>query len=184
MTSEHRDQAWLEELFDRYGGRLRAFAIRRVGPDNADDIVSEVFAITWQRRREVQDAALPWLYQLARHAVLHHLRASSRRSALADTIAAGSRDRPAASAEDQSQALVDSILDGLNETDAEVLRLTVWDQLTPSEIAQVLDLSPAAARNRLMRARRHAQELYESHASDRARAPTTPSSIEPCPTLT
>ena len=177
-----RDRAWLEGLFDQYGGRLRAFAIRRVGPDNADDIVSEVFAATWQRRHDVQDDALPWLYQLARNTVGHHLRANSRRSSLADTLAAGLRDQPSASAEEQSRTLVDSILDDLDETDAEVLRLTVWDQLTPSEIAEVLGLSPGAARNRLMRARRRAQELYAASATDRA--PLPPTTVKPCPTLT
>ena len=63
-------------------------------------------------------------------------------------------------AEDVTAALVDSVLDHLAELDAEVLRLAVWEELTPAEIATVLDLAPSAARTRLMRARRRAQAAY------------------------
>ena len=45
--------------------------------------------------------------------------------------------------------------------DAEIMRLAVWEQLEPAEIAQVLGIRPGAARNRLMRARRKAQLLFE-----------------------
>lgn len=184
MTHRHpgRERVWLEELFDRHGQQLRAFAIRRVGPDNADDVVSEAFEITWRRRLEVPEPALPWLYQTTRNVVLHHHRSRFRQSALTDAVAAGLRERSAASAEEQSRSIVDSILDGLDLIDAEVLRLTVWEQLTPAEIAVVLQLSPGATRNRLMRARRHAQKLYESSLG-RVVAVSHPSAVEPCPTL-
>lgn len=179
---EGRDRDWLAGVFDQYGVLLRAFAIRRVGPDNADDIVSEVFAIAWRRRVEVPEPPLPWLYQTTRNVVLHHHRSRARLYVLTDAVVAGQRERSAPSAEDQSRSVVDSILDGLDPTDAEVLRLTVWEQLTPAEIAVVLQLSPGAARNRLMRARRRAQELYESSLGDDLARPFPPS-VEPCSTL-
>ncbi len=57
-------------------------------------------------------------------------------------------------------AVVDSVLAGLEPTDAEVLRLTVWEELTPTEISQVLGVKPGAIRVRLLRARQRAQDLY------------------------
>lgn len=74
-TSGERDRAWLEQLFDQHSRHLRAFAVRRVGADAADDVVSEVFATAWRRRDDVPEPALAWLFQTARHAVLHHVRA-------------------------------------------------------------------------------------------------------------
>ena len=47
-----RDRAWLESLFDAHAGALRAFAVRRVGVDDGDDIVAEVFVTAWRRRNE------------------------------------------------------------------------------------------------------------------------------------
>ncbi|TRY19843.1 sigma-70 family RNA polymerase sigma factor [Tessaracoccus rhinocerotis] len=69
-------------------------------------------------------------------------------------------------ADDHSRVEVDSVLDHLSPDDAEILRLTIWEELTPSEIAEVLDISPGAARNRLMRARAKAQRIHELSSSD------------------
>lgn len=157
-----RDRAWLEDLFDRHSRHLRAFAVRRVGLDAADDVVSEVFATAWRKRHDVPEEPLAWLFQTARHRVMHHLRGSTRRATLRDSVGRDARPTPTPSAEDESRVLVDAILDELPATEAEILRLTVWEQLTPSEIAVVLDITPGAARTRLMRARRRAQELYEA----------------------
>lgn len=155
-----RGRSWLEDLFDAHHARLLAFAVRRVGPDDADDVVSEVYAVAWRRRAEVPDPALPWLYQAARNVVLHHYRADGRRAGLAEAVAAvGSPHSP--SAEATSAAVIDSVLEGLEPLDAEVLRLTVWEELTPSEIATVLSITPGTVRTRLMRARRRAQEHYQ-----------------------
>ena len=57
-------------------------------------------------------------------------------------------------------------------TDAEILRLTAWEQLTPAEIAVVLDLSDSAARTRLMRARQRAKRLL-----DEPPAPSRPAAV-------
>ncbi len=49
----------------------------------------------------------------------------------------------------------------LNETDAEVLRLDAWEQLSAVSIAAVLEIEPDAARQRLHRARRHLAREYD-----------------------
>lgn len=59
------------------------------------------------------------------------------------------------------RSVADSVLGQLSATDAEILRLTAWEELTPAEIALVLDLSPEATRARLTRARRRAQRLLD-----------------------
>jgi RNA polymerase sigma-70 factor (ECF subfamily) len=181
MRHPPRDQLWLEHLFDEHATRLRAFAARRVGANNADDIVAEVFTTVWRRRSQVPDPALPWLYQTARHAILHHYRSEARRGTLSVSVLAALPPRAAPSAEDQSRSLVDDILSRLDDTDAEVLQLTIWEQLTPTEIAIVLAISPGAARNRLLRARQRAQQLYQA-ASNPTPITRHRTDVEPCPT--
>ena len=153
-----RDAAWLEHLVETYHQRLHAFATRRVGPDEADDVVGEVFTAAWRRRRDVPDDATTWLFQAARNHVLQHQRSHARRSNLhgALRLVRPQDDATAAAA----RVEIDSVLDQLHPTDAEVLRLTAWEQLTPSEIAEVLRITPGAARTRLMRARQRAQSLF------------------------
>lgn len=154
-----RDRAWLEGLFDGHHARLLAFATRRVGLSEAEDVVAEVFAVAWRRRADVPDPPLPWLYQAARNVILHSHRADRRRAALVES-AGNVAATHAPSAEAASWALVSSVLDSLEPLDAEVLRLTVWEELGPGEIAAVLGISAGAARTRLSRARQRAQALY------------------------
>ena len=153
------DHEWLEALFDLHAAAVRGYAIRRVGPDVADDVVTQVFTTAWRRRSAVPEPALPWLLRTARNVVAHEARSLARRLNVRDAVASTLDDTAIPAAEDASRALAESILDQLPSLDAEVLRLTVWEQLTPAEIAIVLDLSDSAARTRLMRARQRAQAL-------------------------
>jgi RNA polymerase sigma-70 factor (ECF subfamily) len=60
---------------------------------------------------------------------------------------------------------------GLGEEERELLLLVTWDELSPSEAAKVLGLSPLAARSRLHRARRRLRGLLEEHESAERRSP-------------
>lgn len=154
-----RDRDWLTALFDRHHRQVLAYAVRRVGRDHAEDVLAEVFAVAWKRRSNVPEPPLPWLLRAARNHVLHHQRALARRARLHDA-ATEIAPRSAPAAEDASRALVDSVLGSLDEIDAEILRLAVWEELTPAEISEVLGIAPSTARTRLMRARRRAQSAY------------------------
>lgn len=155
------DEEWLASLFDLHASAIRAYASRRVGQDAADDVVSEVFASAWRRRRDIQEPALPWLLRAAHHVVAHERRSLARRLNVRDAVAGVLRIAQAPGADDAGSALAESILAGLNPVDAEILRLSAWEELTPMEIAVVLDLSDSAARTRLMRARQRAQQLLD-----------------------
>lgn len=155
---ELADHQWLENLFDLHATAVRAFAVRRVGPDAADDVVSDVFATAWRRRKDVPEPALPWLLRTARHVVLHEYRKRARDSQLREALTGIAPDR-SPGAEQDSRALAESVLSQLPDVDAEVLRLKAWEELDCVEIAYVLDISHAAARNRLLRARKRAREL-------------------------
>ena len=146
--TEAQDRAWLEELFELHHRLVRAYAVRRVGPESADDVVSEVFAVAWRRRGVVPEPAAGWLLRAARNVVLHEQRSRARRARLATAVATQPLDHSPA-ADHVTTSLIESVLASLPSLDAEILRLSVWEQLTPTEIAYVLDLSPGAARTRL-----------------------------------
>ena len=59
------DAAWFEDLYRTHHPAVLRYAVRRVGPDDADDVVSEVFATAWRRRTAVGEPPLPWLYRAA-----------------------------------------------------------------------------------------------------------------------
>jgi DNA-directed RNA polymerase specialized sigma24 family protein len=58
-------KARLSALFRQHAVDVRSYASRRVGPDDAQEIVAETFLVAWRRIDDVPDPALPWLYQVA-----------------------------------------------------------------------------------------------------------------------
>ncbi len=159
-TAQHED-VWLTDLFAQHSHEVLAYARRRLdSADDADDVVVEVFTTAWRRRESVPPEALPWLYATARNVVSHAIRSESRRSRLGARLASVQslrtpQDDPADRVVDADAArgVVAAALDDLSEPDAELLRLWAWEQLEPTEIAQVLGCSPGTARTRMHRAR-------------------------------
>ncbi|WP_231515602.1 RNA polymerase sigma factor [Herbidospora cretacea] len=55
-------------LLDRYAAQLHRYVVRRLGPDQAEDVVSETFLAAFQHRRRYDlrhPGARPWLYGIA-----------------------------------------------------------------------------------------------------------------------
>jgi RNA polymerase sigma-70 factor, ECF subfamily len=158
-----RDIQWFEGLFTRFHGPVGAYASRRA-PDEADDIVADVFAVAWRKREDVPDNALPWLYAVAAREMLHTFRAHDRRDRLSARLQATTLLVYPDPAEQiagrlDAQEPVTRALGLLSEPDAEVLRLWAWEHLEPAEIATVLGISSVASRVRLHRARRRLESL-------------------------
>ena len=148
------------ELFDRHARAVHGFIARRSGHQSADDLLSEVFLRAVEARARVRPhesgSALPWLYGIARNVVRSHLRSraapiSGVEAAYVDWDAVDARVDARAAAADLRAALA-----SLTETERDVLLLVAWEQLTVTEAAEALDISPNAARSRLHRARARA----------------------------
>lgn len=144
------------DLFRRTAGRLHAYAVRQVGPDAADDVVSETFAIAWRRRERIGIPPLPWLFVVARN-VASTVRRSKRRADQLWLAAVGEQWRAVASESPESEVLTrDVALAALrlcSASDREVLLLTAWDGLGPADAAIVVGCSTRAFTVRLGRAR-------------------------------
>lgn len=159
-----RDEAWFESLYRGEVNRVWAYAARRV-PD-PDDVVADVFITAWHHRNRIPDPPTGWLLRTAHHHVLHAHRATTRRTRLTERVASAG---PTAT-EDPAEAVTAGIdthdrvtraLGLLRPTDRELLTLTAWDELTPADLAAVLDCTPLAARVRLHRARRRLAAVLE-----------------------
>jgi RNA polymerase sigma-70 factor, ECF subfamily len=159
----------LEELFDAHGRAVYAFARRRAGAADADEVVSETFLVAWRRLDDVPVPALPWLLGVARRCLANLTRGEARQSAvrlrLATTpqpVVADVADRPTVS--DQTRRSLARLSPG----EREAITLLAWDGLTPEEAAVALGCSRAAVYLRLHRARRRlAHDLEpDAHTED------------------
>ena len=138
---------------------LRRFLARRTDPATADDVLAETLLVCWRRLDDVPEEPLPWAYGVARNCLANATRGVRRQERLAARIAVV--DPPAAATagpgEGDDPDLAEAI-GALREEDAELLRLWAWEQLTPAEIAAVLDVTPNAVSIRLHRAREKLRE--------------------------
>lgn len=136
-----------------------AYALRRCGPDDAADVASETFVVAWRRLDEMPEepAAKPWLLGVARRVLANQRRGMRRRGDLVKKLSATMAPRfeelsiPAGREE---ALVVTEALKKLSKRDRELLLLTAWEELTPSEIGVMLDVPSSVVRKRLFRARK------------------------------
>jgi RNA polymerase sigma-70 factor (ECF subfamily) len=156
-------------LFDRHATVLFRYLVRRVGVDEADGMLGELFRIAFEKRATYDLArsnARPWLYGIATNLLARHRRREARRfHAMARVLA---QTPPAA---DAAEGIVDAVdaeelwprvaqvLGALPEAERDALVLYVWEDLSYDEIAAALDVPVGTVRSRLNRARMTLREL-------------------------
>src|SRR3954454_24580914 len=77
-----REPARFGAIFDRHATVLHRYLVRRLGPDEADGIVGELFRIAFERRHTFAPGrvrARPWLYGIATNLLAKHRRGEARR---------------------------------------------------------------------------------------------------------
>ena len=174
------EQAHFDRLYTDCYESIRLFCARRVPAEAVDDAVAETFLTVWRRLDEVPggDAALVWMYGVAFRVVGHQWRATARRGRLqsrlrsAGALPVGGADEAALDVVEHR--LVLAALARLKSTDAEMLRLVAWEQLSVTNVAAVLGIEPDAARQRLHRARRNLAREYDRL---RSRSSTAPAAV-------
>lgn len=142
------------------------FAQRRMDPGYAEDLAAETMLVAWRRFEQLPHTrgdSRAWLFGIARNLMLNAQRGQRRRSALEVRIAETVSSTSATDGVEIVARRVDVSRAWrlLTPQHQETLALTVWDDLTSSEAAIVLGVSPVAYRLRLSRARRALRALTD-----------------------
>lgn len=169
MAKTQREQGF-RALYETSRARLVAYALRRVSPEDAADVVAETFAIAWRRLEDVPtgEAGPIWLFATARNVMANHQRKRARSTDLVARIAGDLRGSFALSTppHDEDSLMATAALNELSESDREVLMLVAWEGLSSAELAIVLGCSPNAARIRLHWARVRLAEKLDLTATN------------------
>lgn len=152
-------------LYDLHHRPIRDYCRRRLDAHRVDDAVAEVFLTAWRKLDDVpDDTARLWLYRVAYRVVGHQWRSLTRRRRLDQRLRSASGGAvpglDEAVIERDEHRLVLRAAASLGHTDGEVLRLSVWEQLSIADIANLLDIEPNAVKQRLHRARRNLANEY------------------------
>jgi RNA polymerase sigma-70 factor (ECF subfamily) len=157
------DPSAFEPLVERLGPAVHAYLTRRSGRA-ADDLLAEVWLAAFASRSTfdpVRGGVRGWLFGIARHTLFAHHRLAHHRRCAADEggVGVSGPDEPDWAGVDERLDAVAAgpalkeALAALPRIERELLLLVAWEQLTPSEAAQVLGIPAGTARSRLHRAR-------------------------------
>jgi RNA polymerase sigma-70 factor (ECF subfamily) len=153
------EQTYLALVRD-YQSAILNYIWRRVGdPDLAEDLTQETFVKAWRAldRLELDDGAearrRAWLYTIAHNAIADHARRQRRIRWLSldalPNVSGGGNPAPDVARRDPLQ----QALARLTADQREVLLLFSHEGLPAEDVAQILGITPAAARKRRQRAR-------------------------------
>ena len=167
MDEFAQSQADYSLLYREHLGAISRYVARRCPGNDAGDIIAETFSTAWRRFGDIPASPMqrPWLYGVARRVLANYRRGQNRRSALGERLYVEWSSRLVIDDSLQSTLEVQALREAvsrLSVTDSELLLMSAWEELTPSEIAVVLELPPDVVRNRLTRARRRLREELES----------------------
>jgi len=149
-------------LFRRHADGLSRYVTRRLGQQNAEDIVAEVFLTAFRQRDRFDPSradARPWLHGIAANLIRRHhrdetrwLRALERTGVdpVADSAADLAEARLTA---DAAARAVAAAVAALGPQQRDVVLLITWAGLTYDQAAEALGIPEGTVRSRMNRAR-------------------------------
>ncbi len=148
---------------------LRPFVARRVrAPHDVDDVVQDVFLKIQRGLPALDDDERfgPWVYRIARHAIVDHLRAAARHpladdDRLDDEPAETLPDDDDRAAERRLATAVAPFIAMLPSPYREALTLTELEGLTQKEAAELVGISLSGMKSRVQRGRRELKRALE-----------------------
>jgi RNA polymerase sigma-70 factor, ECF subfamily len=160
-----RDREAFEALYHRYIRPIFGLAMQRLRDrERAEDAVQEMFAAVWRSAasyRPERGPAAPWLYAVARNAVVDRLRSRNDVPMEPPDIVS---DEPGPADHAESSWVswrVHRALETLSEREREVVELAYWSGLSQSEIASFLDIPLGTVKTRTRSALAHLADVLE-----------------------
>ena len=147
-----RDREAFEQLYHRYGRSVFGIALRRLRDrQRAEDAVQETFSAVWRSAgsyKPERGPAAPWLYAVARNAIVDRMRAKNEPPAeLPETASAEPGPEERAESAYVSWR-VHRALEELPTREREVLELAYWSGLSQSEVASFLAIPLGTVKTR------------------------------------
>lgn len=166
------DAEALRLLYDRYGRLVYAFAHRFTNdPTLSEEATQDTFVTLWRKAATFDPTRAKlstWLFVVARNRAIELGRQKARRPELRDELEpAGSAPDPSdlVGEADQSQRLAEAMA-ALPDEQLEVLRLSFFDGLSHSEIAELIGMPLGTVKGRMRLALERMRGLVDGYDLD------------------
>jgi RNA polymerase sigma-70 factor, ECF subfamily len=159
------DRGAFDELYRRYARPVLGLALRRIGDrGRAEDAMQEAFAAVWRSAasfRPERGAGAPWLYTVARNAIVDGARKRPE-----PPMDAPEKPSPEGGPDERAEASwlawrVHSAIEVLPEHERTVIELAYWGGLSQSEIADFLGIPLGTVKTRTRSALARLADLLE-----------------------
>ena len=160
-VARHDRDADFVLLVQRYQILLVNHFARHGVRGECEDLAQETFLRLYRARKRYRTTARfrTFLYRIAHHVWIDHLRRSSRRQRREDAF----REEPRPESQDHAGMVGHDIawaLAKLSEAQRDVVVLSVFDQLSHADIASVLDIPEGTVKSRLHHAMRELRNHF------------------------
>jgi RNA polymerase sigma-70 factor, ECF subfamily len=159
------DRGAFEILYRRYARPVFGLALRRLGDrGRAEDAVQETFASVWRAARSYRPErgpGAPWLYAVARNAIIDRSRVRNEPPAELPDEPSGEAGPPERAEAGWTAWRVHRALEELSESERTVLELAYWSGLSQSEIAEYLGIPLGTVKTRTRSALARLADLLE-----------------------
>lgn len=147
-----RDANAFEALYRRYARPVFGLALRRLGDRmRAEDAVQETFAAVWRSARTYRPdrgAGAPWLYAVARNAIVDRSRHRTEPPTEVPEAAAGEPGPEERAEASYISWRVHRALEDLPANERDVIELAYYGGLSQSEVADFLDIPLGTVKTR------------------------------------
>lgn len=155
------EQAWRE-----LESKVRPFVARRVRGVDVDDVVQDVFLRIQRGLPSLRDEQRfgPWVYQLARNAVVDHVRSSAKNPVATGDSPELAKDSPHGedgATQQEVAGYAALFVSSLPSPYREALTLTELEGLTQKEAAKMLGISLSGLKSRVQRGRQKLRVALE-----------------------
>ena len=159
------DRSAFDELYQRYARPVFGLALRKLGDrGRAEDAVQETFASIWRSAasyRPERGPGAPWLYAVARNAIVDRARARTETPAEIPDSAAAEPGPDDLAQQSWVSWRVHRALEELSEREREVISLAYWSGLSQSEVAEFLGIPLGTVKTRTRAALMRLSEILE-----------------------
>lgn len=167
------------EVFERHFAAIHGYLARRAGVSVADDLVSDVFLVAFERRARVRvgsESLRPWLYGIATNLLRNRARSERRHLVALARLEHRAAATASGLAPDAVTGLVHlgRVLSQLEPDLRDVLLLHAWEGLSHSEISAALEIPMGTVASRLSRGRHRLRTALESDEA-------VEGTLRPCP---
>lgn len=176
---KHYDLSAQKALYDQYNGVLRALVRRYItNADDAKDILQEAFLLIFKNINQYKEQGSfeGWIKRIAINTALQFLKRQKKNLAttnidhidLSDNDADTADETPLSDFERAAQANLSEtdllqMVQALPDDFRQVFNLSVIDQFSHADIAQLLNIDETTSRTRLARAKKKIQILLKQH---------------------